>query len=102
MAKKKKTNAETKALRREIEALKAQLKQEGIEPSPIKQESADREITYADVKQTKKVNKKASNKTSTITIDEDPTYLLKDMKKTAVFSFFIISAIVVVNILNFF
>lgn len=104
MSKKRKKHASEAALRREIEALKAQLKEQEIKPDT----TASRQTKYSpinygytDVKTSTKPIKYGKEGINATKLGE-ATYLKKDILKTMLFSFLIITVIVITKILNLF
>ena len=102
MSKKKRKNTDSVALRREIEALKAQLKEYGVEPAPLKSETE--KTSGLDYQQINKTSKRSEKSEGEIDIQKigKATYLKKDFFKTMTISVFIITSIVVIKFLKLF
>lgn len=102
MSKKKRKNTDSVALRREIEALKAQLKEYGVEPASVKSETE--KISGFDYQKLKKTPKHSENGEGPIDLTKigKADYLKKDFFKTALISVFIISSVVIIKILKLF
>ena len=103
MAKKKKKRSTSDAsLRREVEALKAQLKEHGIAPQPTKVQDKTAGIDYNEIKKTENKDTKKKKVKVEEDVSSDTSYLKKDVIKTILISSIIISAIVVIKLLNLF
>ncbi|KKP69630.1 hypothetical protein A2X44_03685 [candidate division CPR3 bacterium GWF2_35_18] len=102
MSKKKRKNIDSVALRREIEALKAQLKEHGVEPTPIKSEA--KETSSFDYRKISKTSTRAQIREQPIDLQKlgKASYLKKDILRTTLISVFIISSVIIIKILKLF
>lgn len=108
MAKKNhKKNNDVLTLRREVEALKAQLRQGGIQPlsSSALDKTDNRGLNYSgnlEEKKITRIDEGSSQFADDYYQNNDASYLIKDMRKTALFSLLTITLIIIVKILNIF
>ena len=98
----KKTEKSAAALRREVEALKAQLKEHGIESegeSPLLQK--EKRVDYQKISRSKTISiPDESEQRSQKPIANDSSYLKGEVIKTTAISFFIVAVIVAIKIFN--